>query len=155
MEEQVRKIINGHAGNKREDLIPILQKIQQKYNHLPEEAVYLVSQELNIAASKVYSIATFYNLFRFRKTGKYHIQVCRGTACHLEKSSELLRVLEKNLKTESGQSVSGGLFSLETVPCMGACSLSPVIRINDTFYTQVDPKDVKNILETYRKQEEL
>ncbi len=155
MEEQVKEIINGHAGNKREDLIPILQKIQQKYNHLPEDAVYLVSKELNIPASKVYSIATFYNLFRFRQTGKYHIQICRGTACHLEKSSELLRELKKNLKTEPGQSTSGGLFSLETVPCMGACSLSPVIRINDTFYTQVRPKDVKNILETYRKKEEL
>lgn len=155
MEEKVKEIIDGYAGNKREDLIPILQRIQDKYDHLPEEAVYLVSKELSIPASKVYSIATFYNLFRFRQTGKYHIQVCRGTACHLEKSSDLLRELQKNLKIEPGQSTSGGLFSLETVPCMGACSLSPVIRVNDTFHTQVKTKDVKNILETYRKQEEL
>jgi len=107
MEEKIQQIISSHKGTKREDLIPVLQKVQEEYNHLPEEAIYTISNQLGIPASKVYSIASFYNLFRFQRTGKYHICLCRGTACHLSKSAELLRKLKKELKIEPGQATPG------------------------------------------------
>lgn len=153
MVEKIQQIINAHQGNKREDLIPILQEVQAHYNHLPEEAIYAISHELCIPASKVYSIATFYNLFRFQRIGKYHIRLCRGTACHLSKSSELLRELKKDLKIAPGQATPDGMFSIETVPCMGACHLSPIMRVNDKFYTRVETNHIKDILETYRNEE--
>lgn len=154
MEDKVKKIIQTFPNNKREDLIPILQSIQEEFDYLSEEAVYCVSQELEIPPSKVYSIATFYNNFRFKAIGKYHIKVCRGTACHLSKSFEILRELEKELKIKAGEVTPDKLFSLQTVPCMGACHLSPVIRINEEYYAQIEIEQIKNLLEEYKNKED-
>ncbi len=155
MEEKLQTIITSYPNSKREDLIPILQKIQEEFNYLPQEAIYAVSKELEMPASKVYSIASFYNLFRFQAIGKYHIRVCNGTACHLSKSSDLLREIKKELKIESGHATNNGLFSLETVPCMGACHLSPVVRINNTYHTKVDSDQIKSIIDEIKKEEDL
>lgn len=151
MEDKIKQIISSFPNGKREDLIPILQKIQEVFHYLPQEAIYAVSAELQIPASKVYSIASFYNLFRFQAIGKYHIRVCRGTACHLSRSSDMLRELRKELKIDPGQCTPDGHFSLETVPCMGACHLSPIVRINNTYYSCVDSDRLKLLINEHRK----
>ncbi|HKK10498.1 MAG TPA: NAD(P)H-dependent oxidoreductase subunit E [Bacteroidales bacterium] len=155
MENKLQEIITSNSNSKREDLIPILQRIQEEFNYLPQEAIYAVSKALEMPASKVYSIASFYNLFRFQAIGKYHIRVCNGTACHLSKSSDLLREIKKELKIEPGHATSNRLFSLETVPCMGACHLSPIVRINNTYHTQVESEEIKRVIAEIRKEEEL
>jgi NADH:ubiquinone oxidoreductase subunit E len=98
-------------------------------------------------------VATFYNQFRFEPKGKYHIQVCRGTACHVSGSSELLDELQNVLKIEAGQTTKDGLFSLEVVACIGACGLAPVIAVNEKFHAKVAKDQVKTIIDNYRKKE--
>lgn len=153
MEDKIKQIITSFPNGKREDLIPILQKIQDAFQYLPEDAIYTVSSELNMPASKVYSIASFYNLFRFQAIGKHHIRVCRGTACHLSRSADILREIIKELRIEPGQCTPDGNFSLETVPCMGACHLSPIVRINNTYYSCVDSDRLKALINQHRNQE--
>ncbi|MEA3505029.1 MAG: NAD(P)H-dependent oxidoreductase subunit E, partial [Bacteroidota bacterium] len=105
--------------------------------------------------SKTYSIATFYNQFRFSPKGKYHITICNGTTCHISGASNILFELIKELNITSGKTTSDGLFSLEAVPCLGTCALAPVIKINDKFYEKLNPEDIKGIIESYRNREEI
>jgi NADH-quinone oxidoreductase subunit E len=97
-------------------------------------------------------VATFYNQFRFSPLGKYHIQVCRGTACHVLGSSTVLQELEKELKIKAGETTRDGLFSIEVVACIGACGLAPVVCINGEFYGKVTSASLKTIIEKLRKE---
>ncbi len=96
-------------------------------------------------------MATFYNQFRFQPLGKYHIQLCRGTACHVKGSANVLSAFQRELDIEAGQTSRDGFFSLEVVACIGACGLAPVISINGEFHAEVTSDKVKKILREYRK----
>jgi NADH-quinone oxidoreductase E subunit len=141
----------GHAG--RDALIPILQAVQEQQGYLSEDAVVSISRHLGIPASKVYGVATFYNQFRFQPKGKYHIMVCRGTACHVKGSAKVLEAIVKYLKIEPGKTSRDKMFSLEVVACMGACALSPVLCINDEFHAKVTPGKVIKLVEACRAKE--
>ncbi|MEA3451489.1 MAG: NAD(P)H-dependent oxidoreductase subunit E, partial [Bacteroidota bacterium] len=104
-----------------------------------------------LPTSKIFGVATFYNQFRFEPKGKYHVQVCRGTACHVLGSSTVLDEIKKHLKINSDQTTKDGLFSLEVVACIGACGLAPVIAINGEFYAKVTPQSIKEIVDNYRQ----
>lgn len=137
----------------KDTLIPVLQKIQEKEGFLSESSIKAVGEKLHIPASKIYGVATFYNQFRFEPLGKYHIQVCRGTACHVLGSASVLEELEKLLKIKPGQTTRDGLFSMEVVACIGACGLAPVICINGEFHAKVTRESLKSIIEEYRNNE--
>jgi NADH-quinone oxidoreductase subunit E len=150
MTTAVDQILNEYANCGPDSLIPILQKIQDEEGFLSRQAVVEVGKTLDIPASKIYGVATFYNQFRFEALGKYHIQVCRGTACHVLGSATVLQELEKMLRIKAGQTTRDGLFSMEVVACIGACGLAPVICVNGEFHAKVTKEELQGIIDEYR-----
>ncbi|PLX02095.1 MAG: NADH-quinone oxidoreductase subunit NuoE [Marinilabiliales bacterium] len=153
--EKLTEIFNDYSDSSRDSLIPILQDIQTQEGYLSKESIVEVGSHLNMPSSKIYGVATFYNQFKFQPNGKYHIQVCRGTACHVLGSATVLQELEKQLKIKAGQTTRDQLFSLEIVACIGACGLAPVISVNGEFHANVDAGKLKNILENCKKMEDV
>ncbi|NTV84932.1 MAG: NADH-quinone oxidoreductase subunit NuoE [Bacteroidales bacterium] len=150
MTSAVDKILTDYANCGPDSLIPLLQKIQEEEGFLSRQAVIEVGKTLDIPASKIYGVATFYNQFRFEPLGKYHIQVCRGTACHVLGSATVLQELEKMLKIKAGQTTRDGMFSMEVVACIGACGLAPVICVNGEFHAKVTREELLGIVDEYR-----
>ncbi len=150
MIKEIDNILDEHPTANREDLIPILQEVQENQGFLSEKAIVKVGKHLELPTSKIYGVATFYNQFRFEPKGKYHIQVCRGTACHVLGSSTVLDQIEKHVKIKADQTTKDGLFSIEVVACIGACGLAPVISINGEFYAKVTGESIKEIVENYK-----
>ncbi len=130
-------------------LMPILQSINAKYNYLPEHILRYVAEELNIALSNVYSMATFYNAFSLVPRGRYKIQVCLGTSCHVRGGTRILEALERKLGIAAGKTTKDSKFSLETVRCIGCCSLAPVIRIETDTYARLRSDKVEGVLSGY------
>ncbi len=153
MKTGVIEILEKHKGEGRDSLIPILQEIQETTGYLSSETLADVGKCLNIPTSKIYGVATFYNQFRFEPKGKYHIQVCRGTACHVLGSATVLDRLEKIVKIKAGQTSRDGLFSIEVVACIGACGLAPVICVNGEFYARVTESSLQEIIGKYKNRE--
>lgn len=152
---KLKEIFNEYVDSSRDSLIPILQDIQNQEGYLSKESIIEVGSHLNMPSSKIFGVATFYNQFKFQPNGKYHIQVCRGTACHVLGSATVLQELEKQLKIKAGQTTRDQMFSLEIVACIGACGLAPVISVNGEFHANVDSAKLKTILETYENMEEV
>lgn len=148
---QLEMILARYADAGRESLIPILQEVQEAHGYLSKDAVALIGRHLGLPTSKIYGVATFYNQFRFQATGRFHIQVCRGTACHVKGSAAVLELIKRELKIEPGQTTRDGLFSLEVVACIGACGLAPVIAVNGEFHAGLDTQKTEKILKSYRK----
>jgi NADH-quinone oxidoreductase subunit E len=149
----VDSVLKKHPRAGRDALIPILQEVQENQGYLSREAVTRISRHLNLPATKIYGVATFYNQFRFQPKGKYHFMVCRGTACHVKGSGRVLEMAQKILKLKPGQTSRDRLFSLETVACMGACGLSPVMNLNGEFYAKVTPQKLIKIIQDCREME--
>ena len=144
-------ILKKYPDREREALIPILQDIQQTFGYLSREAVLRVGQHLGLPGSKIFGVSTFYNQFRFHPPGRFHVQICRGTACHVKGSADMLEALKRELKIQPGQTTRDGLFSLEVVACMGACGLAPAICVNGEFYARLNPKSVVKVIDNYRR----
>jgi NADH-quinone oxidoreductase E subunit len=149
--KNTEEILTGYPAASRDALIPILQEIQLHQEYLSEESVVKVGRHLRIPASKIYGVATFYNQFRFKPKGKFHIEVCRGTACHVLGSLTVLEHLEKKLRIKLGSTTNDGLFSLEAVACIGACGLAPVLCINGKFYAGVTAKSIDEIIDNLKE----
>lgn len=132
-------------------LITILQHTQEIYGYLPKEAIELISEKTGIAASEIMGVATFYTQFRFEPVGKYLIMLCQGTACHVNGSELILQTVKDELGIEDGQTTADGLFSLKCVACLGCCSLSPVMMINEDTYGSLTPDKTKKILKELRE----
>ena len=146
MKELLENILDRYPANKKEALLPVLQEIQKEQGYLTEEILHEVGRHLNMPPNKVYAVASFYDQFRFRPNGLFHIRLCRGTACHLYGSSTYLGELEKQLKVKQGGTSRDKRYSLEVVNCMGACESAPVLRINDIFYSHVTPDELIRII---------
>ncbi len=151
--EEIEQILADHAGRSRDDLIPILQEIQDTCGYLSREAVTSVGRYLNLPASKIYGVATFYNQFRFEPLGRYHIQVCRGTACHVKGSAGVMDMVINEIGVQPGQTSRDRLFSLEVVACMGACGLAPVICVNGEFHAKMTPRKLAQLVAEIRQKE--
>ena len=130
-------------------LIPLLQEVQNIYKYLPENALQDIADFLNIPLSRVYGVATFYNQFRLNPVGKNIIKVCRGTACHVKNSANVLYAIETSLNAKAGETTRDKKFTIEVVNCIGACSIAPVITINDDFHGRIAVKDVPKVLKKY------
>jgi NADH-quinone oxidoreductase subunit E len=137
----------------RDYLIPILQELQDAEGYIPEAGVDEISRYLYLPKTKIYGVVTFYNQFKLNPPGKYQIQVCRGTACHVKGSLEILEALQIELGIPAGSTTKDGLFSLETVACLGACSIAPAITINGDFYGRLDKKKAIALITDIRKKE--
>jgi NADH-quinone oxidoreductase subunit E len=131
-------------------LIPILQDIQERFGYLPEDEMRGVALHTNVPVSRVYGVATFYNQFRFKPLGRYVVRVCRGTACHVKGSLDILRTLETELGIRAGETSKDLMFSIETVACIGACSIAPVIAINDEFHGGLTLKSLQKLIKSYK-----
>lgn len=135
-------------------LIPILQEMQAEYQYLPEEIMTFISVALGISPSNVYGVATFYAHFTLEPKGKNVIKVCDGTACHVKKSEGILKALEKELGlNKENKTTKDMLFTLETVACLGACGLAPVVVINDKVHGLMTPEKTLALIEEIRKGE--
>ena len=151
--EKIDSIIDS-IGTEQTYLIPVLQRVQEEYNYLPKEALVRIGVKMGISPATVYGVATFYSLFSLDPKGKYQIKCCDGTACHVRGSMPVLNALKAKLKLEDGQKNSAdGLFSIETVSCLGACGLAPVIVINDKVYPKMTPDAVKIAIDEIIKRE--
>jgi NADH-quinone oxidoreductase subunit E len=150
----IETIFAKYPDAERASLIPILQEVQRRHGYLSRDAVVRIGRYLELPSSKIYGVATFYNQFRFQPQGKYHIQVCRGTACHVRGSLAVLDGIRRELAVDPGQTTRDGVFSLEVVACIGACGLAPVICVNDTFHANVTSKQIPRLLNDYRKRAE-
>jgi len=127
-------------------LITVLQKAQEIYGFLSFDLMRTIALETDISIAKVYGVATFYTQFRFEPIGKYLVMLCQGTACHVNGSERVEEVVMETLNIKEGETTADGLFTLNNVACLGCCSLSPVMMVNDTTYGQLTPDKVKNIL---------
>ena len=134
----------------KDDLLPAMQDIQRAYGYLSEENLEMLSKKLHIPLTIISGVATFYNWFKLKPVGKYHISVCRGTACHVHNSGELLKVLEKKLRIKTGEITEDMNFSLESVNCIGACAKAPAIMINETVYGELDERKIDKLLSSLK-----
>ncbi|MBO4266948.1 MAG: NAD(P)H-dependent oxidoreductase subunit E [Lachnospiraceae bacterium] len=146
--EKADEIIADH-GKGKESLIPIMQDIQSIYRYIPPELLTYVAEKIGVTEAKAYSVATFYENFSFDQKGKYVIKVCDGTACHVRKGTLILERLQKELGLSDGKHTTDDMmFTVETVSCLGACGLAPVMTINDVVHPAMTPEKVS---ETIRK----
>ena len=150
----ISSILEKHPAAQRDALIPMLQEVQDACGYLSRDAIVRIGSHLGLPASKIYGVATFYNQFRFKPLGTYHIQVCRGTACHVKGSASVLDAVKRALNIEPGETTKDGVFSLEVVACIGACGLAPVINVNGEFHAGMTQSKVEKLLKNYRKEAE-
>ncbi|MEG6584016.1 NADH-quinone oxidoreductase subunit NuoE [Dendrosporobacter sp. 1207_IL3150] len=130
-------------------LIPVLQETQNAYGYLEKEAIQYIAQNMNIPVSQIYGVVTFYSQFHLNPRGKNIIRVCQGTACHVRGAKLILKALEDNLKISAGQTTGDLKFTLETVACIGACGLAPVMMVNDDTHGRLTPEIISDILKKY------
>jgi NADH-quinone oxidoreductase subunit E len=136
-------------------LIPILQVIQKEYEYLPEEILVFIASALNTSPAKVYGVATFFTYFTLKPKGKYIIKVCNGTACHIKKAASLIDAVKNKLRLkENENSTEDMIFTLETVSCLGACGLAPVLVIGEDVYGQMSPNKITYLIDEILSLEE-
>ena len=150
--DRVHEIVDSHRGEKGM-LIPVLQEIQYEVGYIPPEAMSVVARGLKTTPAQVQGVLTFYAMFYTSPRGKHVVRVCRGTACHVRGGANILRTVKGDLGLEDGQTDEQYLFSLETVACMGACALSPVMVVGNDFFGRLNPARVPIILDQYREKE--
>jgi len=133
-------------GDKKGSLITILQSAQDIYGYVPLSAIEYISKKTNISSAKIYGVATFYTQFRFNPIGENLIMLCKGTACHVNGADLIEEALIDELGIKNGQTTVDNLFTLNNVACLGCCSLSPVMMINENTYGQLTPQKAKKII---------
>lgn len=151
---RVEEIIDGYNCEVR-NMIAILQDVQAEYKYLSPETLELIAKKLNVGVAKVYSVATFYENFSLEAKGKYIIKVCEGTACHVRKSEPIYKAIYEYLGLSGKRKTSAnGLFTLETVACLGACGLAPVVTINDQVHAKMTPESAVELLKKLEKEDQ-
>ena len=141
----VQSIIRKYDSD-TEALIPILQDVQEELRYLPEHGLRAIAEHLGIPLSRVFSVVTFYNAFSLQPKGKYTLQVCAGTACHLKGADRLMNEIHSQYGIKDGETTPDREFSAETVRCLGCCSLAPVIMVDGKTYGNLQPEKIKKIL---------
>lgn len=147
-EKSLEEVFAKYRGTKGA-LIPVLQAAQDIYGYLPKEVLEKISKELKIPLSKVYGVVTFYAQFHLKPRGKYVIRVCQGTACHVRGGAKIFQEIQDILKIKDGETTEDLRFTLESVACLGACGLAPVMMINDDTHGRLTKESVAKILAQY------
>ena len=130
-------------------LIPALHFAQEEYGYLSTELQLYIARKLGLPAAKVYGVATFYSLFSMEKKGRYQIRICMGTACFVRGAEAIRKEFEAELKIKISETTKDGLFSLDSIRCVGTCGLGPVVMVNGKIYARVKPEDVRGIVDEY------
>ena len=142
--------ILAHYNGVKGALIPVLQEAQDAYGFLPKDIISRIADTLKIPVSQVYGVVTFYSQFHLNPRGRNIIRVCQGTACHVRGAKAVLKALEDELRIAPGQTTTDERFTLETVACLGACGLAPVLMINDDTHGRLTPETVCELLDRYQ-----
>jgi len=150
--KKVDEIIARH-GSGSGALIPVLQKVQDALGWLPKEALDRIAAGLHVPASNVYGVATFYAQFRLKPVGKYIIKVCHGTACHVAGAQKITEAFERELGVKDGETTADRMFTLESVACLGCCSLAPVAMVQKEAHGRLSADRVTKVVAEYRKAE--
>lgn len=138
-------------GSGRDACIKVLQEIQAAYGYLPAESLRQVTERTRITLRQIYGVATFYEWFRFKPVGKHMIRTCHGTACHVNGARHTTREVQHILKIQDRETTPDGWFTLESVACLGCCSLAPVMMIGSDVYGRLAPKDMRKIINEYKR----
>lgn len=155
-EEQKQQLLQviSELKDERGALMPILQKAQDIYGYLPAEIIYYVAAQTGTTPAKVMGVATFYTQFRLEPVGRYLIMLCKGTACHVNGSDRIEAAITNELGISNGQTTEDGLFTLKNVACLGCCSLSPVMMVNEETFGTLTPEKAISILQDFRNRKE-
>ncbi len=145
MNDKLHEILQAPVTGKG-DLIPLLQKVQEAEGYVSEEAIYAIAEKLRIPASEVFGVLSFYAQFRLTPMGRNIITVCRGTACHVRGGAQIIQAFERELKIKAGETTPDREYTLETVACVGACALAPLVVINEQPHGLMTPAKVKKML---------
>ncbi len=148
----IDEILERH-NNDKSMIIAIMQDVQEVYRYLPQEALEHIAAKTGMSESDLFGVATFYGNFSLDAKGKYVLKVCRGTACHVRKSADVLQALQEATGLSEKKSISDdGLFTIEIVSCLGACGLSPVVMVNDTVHAAMTPDKAKDLVADLREE---
>ncbi|MDX9907708.1 MAG: NADH-quinone oxidoreductase subunit NuoE [Bacteroidales bacterium] len=139
--------------NRKGNLIPLLQGTQAIFGYVPREAFVKISRETGLELSDMYGVATFYAQFRLKPVGKHIIKVCHGTACHVQNANTISDSLEEALKIKDGETTEDGMFTLESVACLGCCSLAPVMMIGENTFGKLTGTEAVRIVRNIRMEE--
>ena len=150
IKEEVRKIMEPYKQEK-DNLIPILNEVQEKYGYIPKVAQMEISKYLEIPMAEIYGVITFYARFTLEPKGKYNISVCLGTACFVKGSQSILDRLKERLNLEEGKTSAHGKYSIDTTRCVGACGIAPVFTVNDEVYGHATVKKLDEVLDELEK----
>ena len=145
LDQMIEKEFDGN----KENLIMILQAIQRRYNYLPRPTLLYVSEKLDIPYSKIYEVSTFYSTFSLEPRGKNIVSICLGTACHVRGGERVKEQIENTLDIKDGQTTPDKRYTLESVRCIGCCSLGPVIKINEDMHGRIKPDEIETVLNQY------
>ena len=148
---KVSMIIKAY-GNDTSQLIGILQDIQAEYNYLPYDSLIQVSEKMKIPFSQIYSMATFFKAFSLKERGKHLVTVCMGTACHVRKAPKIVEEISRSLGIKTGETTPDLKFTFETVNCLGACALGPVVVIDGKYHGNMTARKVASLLKKYEKE---
>jgi NADH-quinone oxidoreductase subunit E len=146
---ELDRIIEEDFNNDKENLIMMLQEIQRRYNYLPRPALTYLSTSIGVPLSQIYGVATFYSTFSLEPRGRNIISICLGTACHVRGGEKIREKLEETLNIEDGETTEDLRFTLESVRCIGCCSLGPVVKVNEDTHGRIAYIEVDKILEKY------
>ena len=151
IKEDMKEILEVYKVDK-ENLIPILNDVQEKYGYIPKIAQLEISKYLNVPMAEIYGVITFYSRFTLEPKGKYNISVCLGTACFVKGSQAILDRLKERLKLEEGKTRKDGKFSIDTTRCVGACGIAPVFTVNDEVYGHATVKKLDEVIDKLEKE---
>jgi len=152
MSSALEKILSQYRG-KKGAVVAVLQELQARDGYISPEAVEEMARELKVSENEIYGVATFYAQFRFDPPGKHQLKVCLGTACHVRGAVSVLEELQRDLGIEAGGTTKDRLFSIETVMCLGACALGPVVVVDEDYHGQMTPAKARTLLDEVRKKE--
>jgi len=145
----VEKLIAEYEDN-REAVIALLQDVQKQYGYLPRAVLNLISERLGLPHTQLFGLATFYRAFSLKPRGRHLINVCTGTTCHVKGAPLLLEALERELGCRCGETTSDGRFSIETVNCVGACALAPIVVIDEEAHGRLSQSKLRKVLDQYK-----
>ncbi|MBS0010774.1 MAG: NAD(P)H-dependent oxidoreductase subunit E [Bacteroidales bacterium] len=146
MTKKSRDIKDKYKLSDRNKLMPILQEIQDEEGYISEQAIRELGEALNISTTSIYSVASFYDGFRFVPQGRVHIRLCNGTACYINRLLNIPAIIKEELKLGEADRSADGRFSIEMVDCMGACHLGPLVAVNDRYYTVHSENELRRII---------
>ena len=150
MSDKLQTIIDNYRqGNT--SLIGLLQDMSSEYGYIPEEKLETVTDQTGVALSRLYSLCTFYASLRLEPMGEHYCAVCVGTACHVRGAPQVVEEIERNLGIKAGETTEDGKFTLETVNCLGACALGPLVVIDGEYHGKMDPRKISRILKQYKE----